>query len=364
MNASAFLVTGFLGSGKTTFILNSLLAQYKDRKPAIIVNDFGDVSYDRIRFYLESLPVMGIEGKCFCCDGSGELLEALYRVRNTAEALIIETSGLSDPFPVMEAMELSGFNSYIVICVVPADNWCDLRNEPVFTAQLQYADCIVITKCDTVTNRELKELMEALDEKPAFLCCEGVVEDNFFNFVEAIPMRRTDKFKNRLSESARNRFSQTTLYLSGYYSMYDIEVFLNKLPRNVIRAKGFLKVVESPFPVGINWTRNHMSWSAVEYVSQNFITFIGYGSLLLPPFPEKKDLDWQKMLPLGEFDRRYGIAYLDGNPVPEITAVEWLITQDLSDSVLITSSCSLECPINFKSSLIVQLNFEDIYIVW
>ena len=138
--------------------------------------------------------------------------------------------------------------------------------------------------------------------------------------------------------------------------MHEIEEYLRRLPKNIIRVKGFLRVIESPLPLGLNWTRNHTSWETIEKPVESFLTFIGYGQFLLPPLPKAKNADWEKMMPIGSFDKREYIAYLYGEAIDEIEAIEWLLIQDTKDATIIT--CEEDCPFDSKETINVKPEFE------
>ncbi len=352
----ALLITGFLGSGKTTFVLRSLIERYKHKKLGIVVNDFGEVSYDKISYYREGLRVMGVEGGCFCCETNAELLEALKHLKDT-DLLIVETSGVSEPYPIMQALETSNFSSYLVVCVVSADSWKDFEKDPLFISQLSYSHCVVASRCDIALQEDVAQLEEYVKDKPIFLSYEGKVEEDFYTFLEGEKVEKISGTPSGIH--AKERFSQTTLKVSGYYSMHEIEEYLRKLPKNIIRVKGFLRVIESPLPLGLNWTRNHTSWETIEKPIDSFLTFIGYGQLLLPPLPKAKNTDWEKMLPIGSFDKREHIAYLYGEVIDEIEAIEWLLIQDTKDATIIT--CEEDCPFDSKETIKVKPEFESFH---
>ncbi|MFN7065696.1 MAG: CobW family GTP-binding protein [Aquificaceae bacterium] len=359
MHRLNLVVSGFLGSGKTTFLLNSLIKRYKDRRIGILVNDFGEISYDKVRLYRDSFKVLGVEGRCVCCSGMGELLEALSKVRDV-EVLLVETSGLSDPYTLREALETMGFVPYTIVCVLSAEEYKNLPDEPLFRAQLENSDCVVISKCDLIAYKDFEEIESLLEGKPYFPCYEGRVEEEFFIFLSTEGPRAFRGF-HRIDKHT-NRFSQITIPLRGFYSMQSMESFLRGLPKGILRVKGFVRTLESPFPVGINWTRNCMSWEPIEKPVGSFLTFIGYSGFFLPPLPTPEEgLDWSKMIPIGEYDRREGIAYLYGRMTDEISAVEKLLDMDLRDSLLITTKDSLNCPFNLTKKMEINPTFEEVY---
>lgn len=362
MHKLNLVITGFLGSGKTTFVLNSLLKRYADRKVAVIVGDYGEVSYDKLLLYKDTFQVLGIEGKCVCCSGIGELIQALDKVKD-ADLLILETSGLSDPYSIREALEITGFSPYIIVCVLSGDDWKEYRKESIFLSQIESSDSVVISKCDLLPLMDFGDIDSLLDGKPYFLSYRGEVEEDFFFFleVEEVNIKRKP-IKTKEREEKRERFSQITISLNGLYSMHKIEDFLKSLPKSLLRVKGFLRVVESPLPMGINWTRNHLSWEPIDKPVDSFLTFIGYKGFVLPPLPSSEKLtDWNRIIPLGEFDKRQGIAYLFGKVVDEISAVEELLNINSDKVLMITAKESWECPLGIKDKYEINLSFENLY---
>ncbi|MFN3976670.1 MAG: CobW family GTP-binding protein, partial [Aquificaceae bacterium] len=312
------IVSGFLGSGKTTFLLNSLIERYKEERVGIVVNDYGEVSYDKLRLIKDSLEVLGVEGKCVCCSGVGELLEALNKIKDV-DVLLMETSGLSDPYTIREAFELSGLVPYTVVCLVPGDEYQSLIDEPIFRAQIENSDCVVISKCDLLPKWDLEGLKELLRERPYFLSYGGKVEEDFFLFLSEEKLE-TPKASYKGGCSKSDRFFQITVPLKGVYSMERLESYLMNLPRSILRVKGFVRTLESPLPMGINWTRTYLSWEPMDKPVNSFLTFIGYRGFPLPPLPlPERNLEARRMIPLGEYDTREGIGYFKGKAMDELS---------------------------------------------
>ncbi len=102
------LITGFLGSGKTT-LLNGLLANTAMKNTAIIINEFGDVGIDHLLVESSNEDILELNDGCLCCTVRGDLVDTLTRLlarqdRNPIERIIIETTGLADPAPILHAI--------------------------------------------------------------------------------------------------------------------------------------------------------------------------------------------------------------------------------------------------------------------
>ena len=157
------LVTGFLGSGKTTLI-NAALRSQELAKTVVVVNEFGEVGLDHQLFASSSDSVVVLENGCLCCTVRSDLvgtLNSLYHARQVGEIpafnnVVIETSGLAEPGPVLQAFlsepTLDGlYRVASVVTLVDAVNWSgtsEAHEESVRQAAL--ADQIRITKLDMV----------------------------------------------------------------------------------------------------------------------------------------------------------------------------------------------------------------------
>ena len=158
------LVTGFLGSGKTTLI-NAALRSPELAKTVVVVNEFGEVGLDHQLFASSSDSVVVLENGCLCCTVRSDLvgtLNSLYHARQAGEIpafdnVVIETSGLAEPGPVLQAFlsepTLDGlYRVASVLTLVDAVNWSgtsEAHEESV--RQVALADQIRITKLDMVT---------------------------------------------------------------------------------------------------------------------------------------------------------------------------------------------------------------------
>jgi G3E family GTPase len=160
------LVTGFLGSGKTTFI-NAALRAPELAKTVVVVNEFGEVGLDHQLFASSSDAVVVLENGCLCCTVRSDLvgtLNSLYHGRQAGEvpdfdSIVIETSGLAEPGAVLQAFlsepTLDGlFRVASVLTLVDAVNWrgtAEAHDEAV--RQVALADQIRISKLDLVDDR-------------------------------------------------------------------------------------------------------------------------------------------------------------------------------------------------------------------
>lgn len=155
------LITGFLGSGKTTLI-RRLLRDPGMNRAAVIINEFGEVGIDHELVAASSEQMTLLSNGCLCCTVRTDLQETLRELfikRRAGEVIdfdrvFVETTGLADPVPVLHTLQTDGllgaqYRLDCVVTVVDAVNGLEnLDNAPEAAKQAAVADRIVITKSD------------------------------------------------------------------------------------------------------------------------------------------------------------------------------------------------------------------------
>ena len=157
------VLTGFLGSGKTT-LLNRALKDPAMAHTAVVINEFGEVGIDHALTAASDDTILVLENGCLCCTVFGDLvatLNRLYHAREHGEVppfdhVVIETSGLADPTPVLQAFlsepTLEGlYRVGAVIATLDAVNGSDtLDRHGESVRQVAMADHVLLTKLDLV----------------------------------------------------------------------------------------------------------------------------------------------------------------------------------------------------------------------
>lgn len=169
------ILTGFLGSGKTTFI-NYLLANDQSKKFAIVENEFGEVNIDgALLVKNQTLELIELSNGCICCSVRGELTEALHALLDKIEKgqiaidwLILETTGLADPGPIIqsffvdERIRREVYLDAVITLVDAAHIMRQLDEHPVALAQIGFADRLVLTKLDRVDERQKQQVLDRI----------------------------------------------------------------------------------------------------------------------------------------------------------------------------------------------------------
>lgn len=159
------VLTGFLGAGKTT-LLNHLLSQKHGYKCAIIINEFGAISIDNQLVVGVDEEILELNNGCLCCRVRGDLiksLEGLFQKQKRFDYVLIETTGLADPSPVVHTFKASDLADKLrldgIVTVVDARHLeKELEDAPEPAAQLAFADVILLNKTDLVSPAELERL--------------------------------------------------------------------------------------------------------------------------------------------------------------------------------------------------------------
>lgn len=189
------VVTGFLGAGKTTLI-RELLTKPEGANTAVVVNEFGEVGIDHALLRSSSDATVLLGNGCLCCAVRTDLQESLRtlfaeRGRGAVpsfERVIIETSGLADPGPVLQTLASDRalgdvFHLQGLVTIVDAPGGAgNLDRAPEARQQVALADRIVVTKTDLADNAvtaALTERLRALSAAPVQAAINGAVDPAF-----------------------------------------------------------------------------------------------------------------------------------------------------------------------------------------
>jgi G3E family GTPase len=159
------VLTGYLGAGKTT-LLNHILTYEHGKKVAVIVNEFGEVGIDHQLVIDTDEEIFEMNNGCICCTVRGDLIRIignLMKRRNKFDHLVIETTGLADPAPVIQTFFVDEdmreqLQLDAVVTVVDAKHIWNHWDADEAQEQIAFADVILLNKTDLVTAEQLDEL--------------------------------------------------------------------------------------------------------------------------------------------------------------------------------------------------------------
>jgi G3E family GTPase len=159
------VLTGYLGAGKTT-LLNRILTHEHGKKVAVIVNEFGEVGIDNQLVVDADEEIFEMNNGCVCCTVRGDLIRIignLMRRRDKFDHLVIETTGLADPAPVIQTFFVdedvqSQTKLDAVVTVVDAKHIWQHWDSDEAQEQIAFADVILLNKTDLVEPAHLDQL--------------------------------------------------------------------------------------------------------------------------------------------------------------------------------------------------------------
>ena len=169
------ILTGFLGAGKTT-LLNAILSDSKNGRVAVIVNEFGEAGLDHHLVEKSTDDVVLMQSGCLCCSIRGDLPKTIERLLRknirkeiNFERIVIETTGLADPGPIMQTLLMdnvlaSNIRLDGVVTVADAINGTStLEKQFEAVSQAALADLIILSKTDIASPEQIQNLKNQLE---------------------------------------------------------------------------------------------------------------------------------------------------------------------------------------------------------
>lgn len=165
------IVSGYLGSGKTTFI-NNLLSEPSGLKIGVIVNDFGAINIDSMLVEQVADEIVSLSNGCLCCTLSNELDDSINKLAyqgSNLDLIIIEASGIADPSQMIQlVLKSQNQYSYLMdsIYIIDGANFIDFMHENHFIAELgiMTSKLILLNKIDLVSPTDLAEIETIINE--------------------------------------------------------------------------------------------------------------------------------------------------------------------------------------------------------
>lgn len=285
------ILTGFLGTGKTT-LLNHILSNQQGLKTAVLVNEFGEIGIDNELIVSTDENMVELNNGCICCTINNDLVDAVYQVlerQKNLDYLVVQITGLVDPLPVAltflrtELRDLTRLDS--IVTVVDGANYSlNLFNSQAAYSQIAYGVVIVLNNVDLVDEAGLDSLeMKIRDIKegarilrtsnsqlplPLILSVGLFKSDKYFDQEEAhTHEHHNHHHEHDHSESNHENhdhheehhhhehshhlendgFTSISFESDTPLSIRKFQYFLdNQLPENIFRAKGIIWFDESP----------------------------------------------------------------------------------------------------------------------
>ncbi len=320
MKVKTNLVAGFLGSGKTTLLRHFLSSPALSEKVAVLVNEVGEVGIDGAILKRASGSVLELANGCICCQISGDLVDAMRKLAAdfAPDRILIESTGIAEPGKVLAALYGPLADAVRVeptVVVVDAAAFDRLYEDVAYhyVMQIKSADLILLNKLDLLGKARLaavKKKVAALNPRAFILPTEhcrvdllGLMEGTLTPTRRALRARlRTTKQDGRKVDTRKRArefslksprpsgervpeggvrgarrshktFASAAFTDLGRLNQAKLERFLERLPREVFRVKGFVELPEGPRL--LNWVRGQADWEPWPDAPSDALVFIG-----------------------------------------------------------------------------------------
>lgn len=263
-----YVLTGFLGSGKTTALLK-ILDQLKDHRIGIIQNEFGKLGIDGTILRRGDIEMTEINrGSIFCSCLKLNFVQALAEMAaKNFEYLFVESSGWGDPSNVMEILEaakvVSGYEYHLkgVICFVDAVNFLEqVKDEESAFRQLKHCSLAVMTKTDLADEKQTAQVREKIREiNPVcriLTSVKGELEESLLTqeLKEGL-WAEPEETTNSIETKPKSIFME----YKGEVEKERLDQFLREISSDVHRVKGFCRLKE------MGWTQVDVVGSLIDY---------------------------------------------------------------------------------------------------
>jgi G3E family GTPase len=257
------VLTGYLGAGKTT-LLNRILTHEHGKKVAVIVNEFGEVGIDNQLVIASDEEIFEMNNGCICCTVRGDLIRLigkLMRRRHKFDHLVIETTGLADPAPVIQTFFVDEdmrdrVNLDAVVTVVDAKHIHQHWEADEAQEQIAFADIILLNKTDLVSEGALTELETRIRAMNAmarvYQTREAAVDMDDILGVKAFDLNRALEIDPRFLEEEAHEHDETVgsvaLVETGAVDGNKLNQWLSHLLQtqgpDIFRMKGILNIAD------------------------------------------------------------------------------------------------------------------------
>jgi G3E family GTPase len=278
------IIAGYLGSGKTTLLRR--LIEKADRRLAILINEFGELSIDSQIVSGKNIKIAELPGGCVCCSLIGEFEAAVNEIIETVrpDEIVVETTGVAEPDAlIMDIQEnLHGVIIDAVVTIVDAE--ATLRFPSIgYTGrvQIEMADLILLNKMDLIPDEQrvkVRGIVQAIHPSALLLETVQCQVDTSLIFGQALQLERKVKIPSEESHTHPMESFQVTFDQTLKRDCF--EKVIQQLPEGIYRAKGFIQLEQGTFLLNFVAGR----WELEPWPEKDVkagLVFIGEGALAL-----------------------------------------------------------------------------------
>lgn len=237
------VITGYLGSGKTT-LLRHILEKSKKRI-AIIMNEFGDIAIDSKIIEGKNVRIAELAGGCVCCSMTGEFEAAVKEVIELAkpEWIILETTGVAEPSSLVFEIgnDMPEIRLDAIVTLVDADAMLRFpKLGHTGKEQIEIADIVLLNKIDLVDEYQIQDVIKRIQEintNPRIIIAKSIHSKVPPEFLFGL-----NRDHNFVENKKHNNETEVFVFDQDIILSKDKLVkLLEKLPKEIYRAKGFIK---------------------------------------------------------------------------------------------------------------------------
>jgi|TARA_B100001059_G_scaffold224584_1_gene250830 G3E family GTPase len=244
------LISGYLGTGKTTLI-NQLLRTTK-KKIALLVNDFGDVNIDESLIESRTDSLLSIAGGCVCCSYGNELIETLESMNSSEiqpDHIVLEASGIALPSKIIQTVSLMNFLSFHGTVLLADASRIQAQLNDVYISdtirlQIQEHDLLVLNKTDLIGEEDLSNCMDVLLKnfqiKKLLTTVNAHIEEKDM-LLDFVPNEKHKGNEIKLEKKMGHGFISSTIKPTGTIDADALGTLFRNPTYNIERAKGFFK---------------------------------------------------------------------------------------------------------------------------
>lgn len=240
-----YLITGFLGAGKTTFLRN-FIRLFRSQKVRLIINEFGKEGIDGTLLSDLNAVLQEISGgSVFCACRLDQFETALHQCKDD-ETILVEASGLSDPTGVRRLFAQTNRFPHIQymggICLVDAVRFPKIyATARTCVRQIAASDIILLNKVDRASAEQISETRELIQgQRPDIPILETAFGQIPSGFLDSLANSQNGDREN-LPLIADLSTKRITLRLSPEISAYELEMFIRMFAENTFRVKGLIQ---------------------------------------------------------------------------------------------------------------------------
>ncbi|WP_088102370.1 CobW family GTP-binding protein [Halalkalibacter urbisdiaboli] len=288
-----YLLTGFLGSGKTT-VLKRLLTTLKreGKKVVLVFNELGEENVEK--HYFSDETMLELLNGCICCTIQDDMrmeLQQFLKTNQAIDVLIIEGTGIANPVEVIEALThpvlIEKVDLMSVISLIDVSHFLEYQSlfssskeiRRMLKQQITFSSLLLLNKIDLVNHQKLEKVKLKIsslkrEQAPMLECKYGEVDPHY------LLERRMVTFTNEETHhhhSHHHPFQALKLSVTDPIDKKKFEHWLKRQGETLLRAKGFVRILHSDSLYSFQYASKQINFSEAEEDMEMCIILIGTG---------------------------------------------------------------------------------------